>query len=642
MKITKYILFACLGTSILFSSCDDFLDTEPRDFQSEVIYFKNKEQFQAAANALHPNIYAWTQNLDSWPILFDASSDIITSSSGNEGSGTNVTSATDVYWQQTYKWLRQVNQVIHKEHDYKNQDEIAGPIGQAYFFRAWHHFFLLKRFGGVPIVMEAPDVDSDVVWGKRNSRYEVIGQIISDLDVAINKLQASNTTAQSTDNDGHVTLEAAQALKARVCLFAGTWDKYVGTKTDGDGEKEGAGSNKPANYPSVEEFLTMAKDLSHKVMTNPAFSLWMGVESVPENIPHGEELYAHTSYFYLFNLEDAASNPNGLAKDSDHESIFRTVFDYTNRQGRINISHAKPTGPSRKLMDMFLCKDGLPVHLSQYKPDYTIMTGEFENRDYRLTACVQRPKQYYWNYGVTGCTSYTFDLKSYPESNPSYFYVPQLRALGSGYTSRKFATEQSAREAYQESADFKHIRLAEMFLIYAEATCELNNGTISDNDLDISINKLRARAGVASLSQALIAPYSELTMLGEIRRERACELFGEGQRLIDLYRWGIAEEELSGYPVCGVYVSYNGEPTEYATANHPSDNKPIFNSDAFQNMITTQEYKVSSYGGIPPVKPGAVITTQVSDRQFKLKNYLQPIPTNQMRLNPKLIQNPGW
>lgn len=643
MNIHTYLLLAGLGACTLLSGCDDFLDTKPRDFQSEIIYFENKEQFVAAANNLHGNVYAWPQGNTSYPILFDLSSDIMTSDSGNEGNGTNVAQTTDTYWEQTYKWLRQVNQVIAKGEKYNNQDEIAGPVGQAYFFRAWHHFFLLKRFGGIPIETYVPDVESDVVWGKRNSRYEVVGQILNDLDVAIAKLKLSNTTAISTNNDGHITLEAAQALKARVCLFEGTWEKYVGDKTDGDGEKEGAGKTKPADYPSAQQMLTMAKELSRSLIDNPAFSLWKGVESVPENIPNGEEFYAHTSYFYLFNLEDGASNPNGLTKESDHESIFRSVFDFVNRQGRMNISHAKPIGPTRKLMDMFLCKDGLPPHLSQYKPDYTTMTSEFDNRDYRLTSCVKRPFKHYWNYGLTGCPGYTNDLKSYPESDAGFFYTPMLRGSGaSGYGGRKFATEQAARQAYEESADFKHIRFAEMYLIYAEATCELNNGEISDEDLNISINKLRERAGVAPLTHALIAPYAGLTLLGEIRRERALELFGEGQRLTDLYRWGIAEEELAGYPVCGIYISYDGKPTEYATALNPADNDPIYDPGAFENMITTQEYTVSSYAGIPRMKAGAVITTQTANRQFKQKNYLQPVPTDQIRLNPNLTQNPGW
>ena len=103
--------------------------------------------------------------------------------------------------------------------------------------------------------------------------------------------------------------------------------------------------------------------------------------------------------------------------------------------------------------------------------------------------------------------------------------------------------------------------MAEVHCIYAEATCELNNGNISDEDLNFSINKNRARAGVAPLTNALIANVwdagywdhatgkticKKMNMLDEIRRERACELFGEGFRMDDLKRWGIAHINLTG------------------------------------------------------------------------------------------------
>lgn len=641
MKSNKYIFIACLGIGALLSSCDDFLETSPKASLTEKIYFKNKEQFEAAANNLHTNVYAWNQGNTSYRILFDYGSDLM-GYGGDEGNGTNKAGTSDTFWEQPYKWLRTVNQLIEKGEAYGNPAEIAGPMGQAYFFRAWHHFFLLKRFGGVPVVTKVTDVADDVVWGKRNSRYEVAGQILKDLDTAIEKLSSANITAKSTNNDGHVTLEAAQALKARVCLYEATWEKYVGEKTDGDGEKEGAGSAKPDGYPSVESMLTMAKDMAKRIIDSQSFELWKGVESVPANMPNAE-MYNNTSYFYLFNLEGAESNPNGLTKESNHEAIFRSVFDYVNRQGGMNLSHTKPAGPTRKLMDMFLCKDGLPVQFSQYKPDYTTMNGEFENRDYRLTSCVKKPFTYYWGFGKTSNgADYDSDITQNPKSS-SYFYIPALRGTEVGYQGRKFTTEQQGRSSDRdESQDYMHIRLAEIYLIYAEAACELGNGDISDNDLNYSINVVRERAGVAPLSHALIAPYPELTLLGEIRRERALELFGEGQRITDLCRWGIAEKDMANYPKCGVYVSYDGAPTEYATAISPADNKPVFDPKGYTNKITTEDYVVSAYTGIPVMKAGAVISENMADRQFALKNYLQPIPTDQIKLNPNLKQNPGW
>lgn len=75
-------------------------------------------------------------------------------------------------------------------------------------------------------------------------------------------------------------------------------------------------------------------------------------------------MYAHCSYYYLFNLEGTDSNPAGLDKSSNKESIFRSVYDAVNRKSNTNLTHTAPAGMTRKLMDMYLCTDGLPVHLS--------------------------------------------------------------------------------------------------------------------------------------------------------------------------------------------------------------------------------------------------------------------------------------
>ena len=206
-----------------------------------------------------------------------------------------------------------------------------------------------------------------------------------------------------------------------------------------------------------------------------------------------------------------------------------------------------------------------------------------------------------------------------------------------GYSGDKFTTEYKARETSQESYNFPQIRLAEVMLIYAEATCELGNGTISDADLNISINKIRARAGVAALTNALIAPYSDLKMLGEIRRERAIELDGENFRFDDLKRWNIAMAELNTN-VCVTYI----KGTEYETAMNPKTNTAIYVASAWKTGLTTAEESVSSYAGIAKTKPGALIIDPVGNRNFKLMNYVDPIPSDEIDLNPALLQNPGW
>ena len=200
-------------------------------------------------------------------------------------------------------------------------------------------------------------------------------------------------------------------------------------------------------------------------------------------------------------------------------------------------------------------------------------------------------------------------------------------------------------EAGHEAMDYMHIRYSEILLIYAEAVCELGGGNISDADLDYSINKVRERAGVAPLNAALIAKANslggQLDFLGEIRRERALELYGEGSRLNDLCRWGIAEAELAGENRCGAYLEYEGTDSYLKTLINPIDNKPVYEPSGYVGKINEKEIRYS-YAGLTSTKPGAIIVEQAANRKFTLKNYLLPIPTDQIKLNPQILQNPQW
>lgn len=596
---------------VLLSSCTKtFLDLDPLDQPTEAVYFKTPDQFKAAANDFYNKMIGFrpvsSSNIYNW---MDWGSDLL-----NPGYGwPNSLNASDLYWNNSYAYIRTNNILIAKVAQYPGDYAgIKQYVAAAYFFRAWHHFFLLKRYGGVPVDTVVADVNSELLNAPRNSRYEVTKQILSDLDVAIDGLPLEAAIAAA--DKGQVSKQAAMAFKARVLLYEGTYEKYVGKATDGDGTSTGAGS-KGYDAGNVTKYLTEAVSLSQQVMTYGDYSLFAGVDSL--------------SYRYLFILEDAASNPKGLTKTANKEFILASRYDYTLLQGNANLTHTGGGGISRKLMDMFLCKDGLPYSVSPLAKGYAGMTDEFENRESRMTCITGAPKQKYWGFGSAYGANYTLANYLTVFNWPSYINVsyPDLSNGGSGYGSRKWSSEHPARNDYQESYDYPQIRLAEVYLTYAEAKCELGNGTISDADLDISINKIRARAGAAKLTNALIAPYPSLTMLGEIRRERTLELLSENTRFTDLFRWGIAEQELNQAPL-GMIVQYKGQPTEIATFTNPYTKLPA--------------YKPGTYAFGVDAATGAVILSGPPTVPMTKKNYLTSIPQDQINLNPKLLQNPQY
>ena len=583
-----------LSSVLLFTSCQsDYLDLDPLDAQTEASYFKTPANFKAASNDFYNKMVSW-RAVDGSNIynFMDFGTDL-TSFTQEEGRGNTVEAVSDIYWRNPYKYIRANNILLNAAAQYQgDKAAIAQYVAAAKFFRAWHHFFLLKRYGGVPIVTTVVDINDEVLYGKRNSRYEVMNQILKDLTEAIPDLPIEQNI--SAADKGHVSKWAAEAFKARVLLYEATWEKYVGTTTDGDGITTGAGSEGAAANTNayLEEVIALTKD----VMSNGGYQLW-NYNSQLNNF----------SMYYLFNLEDAGSNPAGLDKSTNKEFILYNKYDFGLLQAGTNLSHTVGSrlAPSRKFMDMFLCTDGLPVDKSPLFQGYVKVGDEYRNRDYRLT-------------------SYFVDLATdaIPVSGAIKLFGPGGDS-GSGYANRKFRAYKygTYRAANTESADYPQIRLAEVYLMYAEALYELN-GTITDAQLNESVNLIRQRAGLPALNNAFVTT-NNLNMLEEIRRERAIELFGENSRYDDLKRWGIAEQVLNE-PILGSVIQgtdYQGNAAIYKPASYPHGELSV----------------ATGKGNLK-----ALLLDPAANRNFQRKHYLFPVSTTQQQLNTKLLQNPGY
>ncbi|PXY39213.1 RagB/SusD family nutrient uptake outer membrane protein [Flavobacterium cheongpyeongense] len=583
-----------LSSVLLFTSCQsDYLDLDPLDAQTEASYFKTPADFKAASNDFYNKMVSW-RGVDGSNIynFMDFGTDL-TSLSQDEGRGNTIAPVSDIYWRNPYKYIRANNILLNAAAQYQgNKTDIAQYVAAAKFFRAWHHFFLLKRYGGVPVVTTVVDVNDGVLYGKRNSRYEVMNQIITDLNEAIPDLPLEQNIAAS--DKGHLSKWAAKAFKARVLLYEATWEKYVGTTTDGDGVSNGAGTT--GNASNTQAYLEEVIELTKDVMSNGGYELWN----------HNAELN-NFSMYYLFNLEDAGSNPAGLDKSTNKEFILYNKYDFSLLTGNTNLSHTVGSrlAPSRKFMDMFLCSDGLPVDKSPLFQGYVKVGDEYRNRDYRLT-------------------SYFVDLATdaIPVSGAIKLFGPGGDS-GSGYANRKFRAYNygTYRAANTESADYPQIRLAEVYLMYAEALYELN-GTITDGQLNESINLIRQRAGLPALTNTFVTT-NNLNMLDEIRRERAVELFGENTRYDDLKRWGVAEQILNE-PILGSVIQatdYEGNINLYKPTAYPYGELSV----------------ATGKGNLK-----ALLLDPTDNRNFQRKHYLFPLPTSQLQMNTKLLQNPGY
>lgn len=589
MKTLNYIISGCFCFSL--AGCqNDFTDLNPTGQFTDAVYFQKPADFKAYATGFYGQLPQWDFG------SMDNASDLSANANGNGydlGHGTIAVGSTD--W--SYEGIRSCNILLSKANDYNGAGDIGQYVGEAYFFRAFAYFGLLKTFGGVPIVTTVLEVDSPELFGKRNSRYEVVELILADLDEAIARLPAEQDIPGA--DKGRISKWAAKALKAQVQLYEATWEKYVGQSTDGDGVTAGAGT---AGYDAgnIDKYLADAVAQCQDVMDQGDYELWN---------KNADPSMENASSWYLFNLEGAGSNPGGYDKSTNKEFILYTVYDFTHRQSRKNISWTSwQLYPSRKFVDMAVCADGLPPGKSPLFQGYHTTASEFENRDLRLL-------------------NYLYGSATAPTSvNLSY------GGLGfSGYGNSKYAVygHGSRRPDLTESANWPIIRLAEVYLMYAEALYELN-GSITDEQLNASINKLRDRAGVAHLTNAL-ATANGLDMRAEIRRERAVELYREGKRFDDLKRWGILEASLNASRLGKVVGD-----ASYATDFKDASGNPTSAYDA--SSYVWGEEAVETPDGIL----NCVVVSSSLNHSVAPRHYLYPIPVNQINLNNNLLQNPNY
>ena len=562
------------------SGCNKITDLKPINEISDADYWKTPDQFKLAANEFYTYLRTFTDVINDNPHA-DVRSDLITGTTKNAFSnGNNTLSITDGNWNAGYTRLRAINYLLDKAASYPAAADIASYVAEAKFFRAYVYFDLLQQFGEVPLIDKPLTVNSEELQAARNKRDEVVDFIIKDLEDAIAALPLESAIA--TASKGRISKGAAQAFLARVSLYEGTWQKF----RNGDANR-------------YNGLLDKAITNSNAVIGSAQYQLFAPAQ------------LGDSAQKYLFILEDQKSNPASINKSANKEYILANKYDFNLRQIRFNVTHTVVNNilwATRKFANLYLCQDGLPVEISPLFQKYGTARSEYGNRDNRMKYTMMIDGNYYWDNENPGArTTWQGDAADIASSRGKH-----NAAANSGYANQKWGTERRLNDQ-EEGYDYPVIRYAEVLLTYAEAKFE-RDGMISDADLDKSLNLVRNRVnkGMPKLSNALVTG-NGLDMRTEIRRERTIELYLEGFRVDDLKRWKTAETEMP-MPLLG--IKWKG--TEFET-----------------------RWKVSGAAPYPLDADGNLILE--SGRKWSEKNYLYPVPTQQIQLNANLApNNTGW
>jgi len=567
----RIINILSIAAAALFASA--CMDLSPKAQLSDTQVWSQATNFSLFAN----QFYGWTRDFDgadymrSWTdgVHSDTRSDLVATPNLNVYSaGSNSIPSTDSNYGTLYKRIYYTNLLLKNAQDFEPKADIAIPMGEAYFFRAYFYFELVQIFGDVIYTDTPLDMDSEKLYGKRDDRLEVIRHCVDDLK------KAAELLPEMPAEDGRVAKGAANAFLSRVALYEGSWQKFHNN-----------------NASAANELFATAAAAAKAVIDSKAYSLF-----------YSDALGGKDSYRYMFILENTDCNPAKLTKADNKEYIFSHRHDEATKKIGTNITHgAQNSGVyvTRKLADMYRCQDGLPIAKSPKFQGYTGQNTEFADRDNRMNATLLRHGQKYWNNDGKWRTAWTVA----DEDNA----LTCDRRSQSGYINNKWATERKVDDT-NEGYDYPVIRYAEVLLNYAEAVFEQGE-SISDADLDLSLNLVRQRSNpeMVKLSNSLVSA-NGLSMREEIRAERTVELALEGFRVDDLKRWKTAETEmpqdLRGIPMTGWFAT-----------NWTNQTRPL---DADNSIIL--------YNG----------------RVWAEKNYLYPIPSDELQLNPELGQNKGW
>lgn len=582
MKKITYII-AIIATGFLFNSCDDDLLEKPDPNQiSNDNFWNSAADLQLYVNRLYNTFPGWASS-GSAPSK-DIGTDIIIESnlwfggvSTNRLDGAITAPTTGGGW--SFSSIRNINFFFENADRVEPSDLSNHYIGEAHFFRAWYYFDLLRKFGDLPIItkvlsIENPD-DEAVLYGSRSSRTDVATFILEELDQAISLMKIGNEVGPSRLNK-----DIAELFKARVALYEGTWEKYH-QGTDFEGDTDGS------------SFLSAAAAATKNIIDRENYHI---------NVDPAK---TSSTYYDLF-IKTDYSNGN--------EVMFSKQYDYLTYNIQNSLWNQPTTsGMTREMTKYYLAADGKPISNSTLTIDDTTLEEIAKNRDPRLAQSLMTPGD--------------LDITSTSGDN-TYFEIPDMSRNPTGYSIRKWRST----ELYDEfsgalgmtgrTPNIRYIlfRYAEALLIYAEAKAEL--GTLTQTDVDISINKLRDRIGMPHMNIAAITfdsnwpdyGYTIPDYLQEVRRERVVELFGEGNRLDDLMRWRAHNLFVGTRPTGTTYTS--AIETKYPNLTVNSDNF----LDPFVNKLTTGAY------GFDPNR-----------------DYLLPIPSNEITINENLLpQNPGW
>ena len=648
MKYNIVKLFCALGLIYGFASCTDYLDKTPDSNVSSDQAFKNFTNFQGYVEEMYNCIPSKESNM--WCTTFNWGEDEIM----NTGLGdSHVTAHFDLgdyrHWygdQQSFLHTDDLNPTKTDKYSHSlehawycirkcnlglanldkmtdcTQEEKNIIKGQLLFFRAWWHEEMIAFFGGMPYVDTVLD-GSQALTLPRLTYQECAKKCAEDFRAAADLLPNDwDKTAVGKKtlgkNELRITKVCALGYMGKVLLWAASplnnLKAEVGASKNGD------------TYKYNVELAAQAADALGEALAQ---------------VNSGKTPYALAEYKY-------SDIYNHVAKDGS-KSNFSEIFYTTGKNW-------KQPGTTEAILR------GPYIGENSSNWNFTKLWGPKLNGIVEHDALIHQPTANYVNYyGMANGLPLDdpdsgFDPKHpFKDRDPRFYhdivfdgfkyinttidavkepkvaalqYIPmysgsELRSSASqgcrtGYYCQKLVPHQANKydKMYDWGGalqcDLPYMRLADLYLMYAEAGAAVQGANYKSSKLDLTavdaINVLRNRVDAGHVADKFVADQKKF--MDEVRRERAVELAFEGFRWNDLQRWLLLTE----YPY---------------------------------NIKTSQEFKrVGNYDFTKNDPRDAEVAgwseKRIVTRDFSEKHYLLPLKESDVYLYPEFGQNPGW
>ena len=615
MKNLKNIFTMALVTTCM-SACTGFLDIEPETTLTGKNFYKSPDDIRSALYSTYSSLRDNGLYSASIYLFGDVRSDVAFPNQTNYYANTfrheiekftisANNSGTQNYWAHHYKGIIRANTVIEKGKElFGNDEAVQKYIAEAEVLRALFYFNLVRAYGGVPIIMDIPQEYTDSRGHLRASTEEVYIRILTDLTTAIesNNLYRSTNNGEKTPT-GRVNKYAAEALLGKVLLSMPN-DITEAAYPNVEAWKDiSANPNITVFYPETTTTqYEAAKYYLEDVINNGGYELY----------PNFSELFKPTnkhSSESIWEVEYKTGQAEGLG------SPFYTLFSpasYAPRN-KANSNGYIPSpisnqgngacAPTGYFMDMAKKWD------SMY-PDYQYEVRKFDDVIYTDTRISD------------GNIKLDTDGISYLPVNENKDYTQNVAYPYDPYTGTSFRTSVKGFSAddqwmcgkYMGSSEYKVndsddnwyiLRFADVLLLLAEAEAHISDGVLSQSVLNNTINLVRERAGIvpylasgdSNKEWVLDTPEK---VYQAIYDERTLELAFEGHRWFDLVRSGKAVEVMNQH-FTNFYNAYT------------SNSSPNVNN----YYMKSEKFEIDQYCT------------------------LFPIPSQEIRSNPKLTQNYG-